>query len=631
MAFATLLARFPMLPQAMDLQDAETWSNWYRHAECDRNFTPESNRRLRPFQQVLIVQALRPDRLQSAMHSFACQLLGVKDLASANSRLRYVADNDMTAHEPVLIVVSEGVDPSQDIRELAEATVGGDRFHEVAMGQGQAEVAMAKLQTCAERGEWLLLKNLHLMTRWLADLEKVLKGLKPHADFRLWLTSEAHSDFPQMLLENSLKLTYESPPGIKQNMLRTYDGWKPETLAAGGSVGAQLLFVLAFTHAVLQERRQFIPQGFITFHEFSSADLRMAAAIITRVCADSVKQGSRDLKWEDIHGLLSYTIYGGRIDSPFDFSVLSTYLQQFFNRAVVSMGSDAARVKLGPGIVIPTSVHAADHVRAIGALPDVDPPAIFGLPANIGRAAERANSARIIDQLRAVARPDTLADAFDRQLWSAQLEPFLVSWRGLAEGHSLLSLRPSLPAASADPVTAFVQLEYYNAIKLLKDVNGWLDELSRVLQGTALLTPDVLALGSALVRSETPALWAKRWDGPEVRSPFRPSLSHCHAHTHPLTVDIDRTHPSERRHMPPRTTFLHMAPRDSRCLALALAGPPAVVPPAGGQDDCADKVVGARADLGALEHGARPQRPLPPVCFLQRAAAADGAAHWRAA
>ena len=50
-----------------------------------------------------------------------------------------------------------------------------------------------------------------------------------------------------------------------------------------------------------------------------------------------------------------------------------------------------------------------------------------------------------------------------------------------------------------------VQLEFCNAIKLLKDVNGWLDELSRVLQGSALLTPDVLALGSALDANE----WSK--------------------------------------------------------------------------------------------------------------------------
>ena len=42
------------------------------------------------------------------------------------------------------------------------------------MGQGQAEVAVQLLHDCATNGEWLCLKNLHLVTAWLPTLEKVL-------------------------------------------------------------------------------------------------------------------------------------------------------------------------------------------------------------------------------------------------------------------------------------------------------------------------------------------------------------------------------------------------------------------------------------------------------------------------
>ena len=41
------------------------------------------------------------------------------------------------------------------------------------MGQGQAEVALKLLNDCAREGEWLCLKNLHLVTAWLPTLEKV--------------------------------------------------------------------------------------------------------------------------------------------------------------------------------------------------------------------------------------------------------------------------------------------------------------------------------------------------------------------------------------------------------------------------------------------------------------------------
>ena len=43
------------------------------------------------------------------------------------------------------------------------------------MGQGQSDIAMQQLRECSQNGEWLCLKNLHLVTAWLPVLEKVSK------------------------------------------------------------------------------------------------------------------------------------------------------------------------------------------------------------------------------------------------------------------------------------------------------------------------------------------------------------------------------------------------------------------------------------------------------------------------
>ena len=77
----------------------------------------------------------------------------------------------------------------------------------------------------------------------------------------------------------SLPLTVHLPPmidmtGMKKNMMRTYEGWSQEFIAQGGPARAQLLFVLSWFHAVVQERRNYIPQGWSKFYEFSGADLR---------------------------------------------------------------------------------------------------------------------------------------------------------------------------------------------------------------------------------------------------------------------------------------------------------------------------------------------------------------------
>jgi len=38
---------------------------------------------------------------------------------------------------------------------------------------------------------------------------QVIKSLNPHKDFRLWMTAEVHPKFPTILLQSSLKITFE--------------------------------------------------------------------------------------------------------------------------------------------------------------------------------------------------------------------------------------------------------------------------------------------------------------------------------------------------------------------------------------------------------------------------------------
>lgn len=47
-----------------------------------------------------------------------------------------------------------------------------------------------------------------------------------HPDFRIWLSSMSVDYFPQMLLQQSLKLTSEPPKGIKSAMIRAYSTFK---------------------------------------------------------------------------------------------------------------------------------------------------------------------------------------------------------------------------------------------------------------------------------------------------------------------------------------------------------------------------------------------------------------------
>lgn len=66
---------------------------------------------------------------------------------------------------------------------------------------------MALFDTAVSRGQWLMLQNAHLLIRFIPILEKKLDDLiKPHPDFRLWLTTEPVSTFPVGILQKSYKV-----------------------------------------------------------------------------------------------------------------------------------------------------------------------------------------------------------------------------------------------------------------------------------------------------------------------------------------------------------------------------------------------------------------------------------------
>ena len=148
------------------------------------------------------------------------------------------------------------------------------------MGGGQQEIAQHMLRAAAANGSWLCLKNLHLVVAWLPTLEKELSALDAHKDFRLFLTSESHPSFTSILLQQSLKATFESPPGIKKNLQRTFDSWDVESFDPSNPTKSRLLFLLACFHAVMQERRTYIPQGWTKFYEFSYGDLKAGTYVI---------------------------------------------------------------------------------------------------------------------------------------------------------------------------------------------------------------------------------------------------------------------------------------------------------------------------------------------------------------
>lgn len=74
---------------------------------------------------------------------------------------------------------------------------------------------------------WVMLKNVHLAPGWLVQLEKKLHSLHPHPQFRLFLTMEITPRLPVNLLRAGRVFVFEPPPGVRANLLRTFNTVRP--------------------------------------------------------------------------------------------------------------------------------------------------------------------------------------------------------------------------------------------------------------------------------------------------------------------------------------------------------------------------------------------------------------------
>lgn len=154
----------------------------------------------------------------------------------------------------------------------------------------------------------------------------------------------------------------------------------------------QLLFVLSWFHALIQERRKYIPQGWSKYYEFSFGDLKAGELTLGAIAAEN--PGGRP-QWQKIFGILENAIYGGRIANEFDLRVLRAYIAALFKDSVLKGEEPLSGV-----IPVPQSANVRDYVGVMNMVPESDAPSLFGLPANIDRSVQRFNSGAVVAQLK---------------------------------------------------------------------------------------------------------------------------------------------------------------------------------------------------------------------------------------
>ena len=219
---------------------------------------------------LLLVKLFRLDRFVPAAEKFITAVFG-KSVFGTTGDLQEVV-GQVTPTTPIALSSSPGFDASYKVENLVEKTKA--RCSYIAMGSIEGVASADKaISNAAATGTWVLIKNVHLAPIWLQSLEKRLGSLKPHPDFKIFLSMETGPQISVNLLRASRVLMYEQPAGVRANMRDSLSTLSVRAVQQPREK-ARLYLLLSFLHAVIQERLRYAPTlGWEGFWEFNDSDV----------------------------------------------------------------------------------------------------------------------------------------------------------------------------------------------------------------------------------------------------------------------------------------------------------------------------------------------------------------------
>eukprot|EP00698_Gefionella_okellyi_P011837 TRINITY_DN3147_c0_g1_i1.p1 TRINITY_DN3147_c0_g1~~TRINITY_DN3147_c0_g1_i1.p1 ORF type:complete len:4003 (-),score=857.71 TRINITY_DN3147_c0_g1_i1:159-12167(-) len=335
------------------------------------------------FQKLLILRALRPDRLTSALSDFVEQTLGKQFVEQEPFDLHEIFQ-EASAGTPLFFILFPGARPVRDVEDLGrrlEHTERDGNLLTLSMGQGQEKVAEGAIEKFGKEGGWVFLDNVHLMQSWLPRFETFLEAAweQDQPGFRCFYSAEYDADptrrtVPESIIQTSIKIVNEPQQSLRANLKRALQNFDDEYMARSSKPKKfrPILFALCFFHALVLGRRKFGSQGWSRFYSFNTGDLQISADVLFNYL-----ETTPQVPWEDLRYLFGEIMYGGHITDVWDRRTCSTYLTELLTPKIFEGG------ELAPGFKAPEDGPGQAHfLQVIDDKLPREGPTMFGLHPN---------------------------------------------------------------------------------------------------------------------------------------------------------------------------------------------------------------------------------------------------------
>ncbi|KAJ8415860.1 hypothetical protein AAFF_G00404170 [Aldrovandia affinis] len=479
-------------------------------SECpEKERFPQDWKNKSSLQKLIVLRALRPDRMTYALRNYVEESLGPRYVDGTRVEFEKSFEESSPA-TPVFFILSPGVNPLKDVENLGRKlgfTIDLGKLHNLSLGQGQEGVAERALDRASREGHWVILQNVHLVARWLGALEKLLErtGSDSHPDYRVFISAEPASSpeehlIPQGMLENAIKITNEPPTGMHANLHAALANFNQDTLemCSREQEFKGLLFSLCYFHACVAERRKFGPQGWNRSYPFNTGDLIISANVLYNYLEANTK-----VPWEDICYLIGEIMYGGHITDDWDRRLCRTYLQEYMHPNMFE-----GELFLCPGFLAPPNLDYSGYHSYVDTHLPPENPALYGLHPNAEIEFLTVTSDTLFRTLLELQPQDTSAGVGVVQSTEEKVKSVLDDiLEKLPEEFNLAEIMAKTSERSPYILVCFQECERMNV--LIEEMRRSLKELDLGLKGELTISSKMEALQTALFYESVPELWTR--------------------------------------------------------------------------------------------------------------------------
>jgi dynein heavy chain len=371
------------------LSEHITWKTWISKEKVEDEDLPSKNFiGVTPFQKLMLIKILRPDRVSYALKAFLIQQMGLQYTEQPAFKFNEVFE-ESNKNSPIFFVLFPGVDPTPSV-EAFGAKLGystGTNYMNISMGQGQEDVAKHQLEKSAKEGGWIFLQNVHLMESWLKDLELKLEELCPtaHENFRVFISSEPPPPMlptmkiiPEAILQRCIKVSNEAPADLKANMRRAYAHFSQEKINKSSKQNEykSILFALCYFHAVVSGRKKFGNQGWSRIYNFNDGDLTICADVL-----NNYLEKYEVVPYSDLIYIYGEIMYGGHITDDWDRRTNNTYLKKLISPKLLNQENLLPVETKVFRMLDPAKSNYEEYKNYIEKMPD-ESPLMFGMHPN---------------------------------------------------------------------------------------------------------------------------------------------------------------------------------------------------------------------------------------------------------